>query len=201
MRESLCILRRVPRLWNETIDAHRRSVRDAALDATAELVTERGVASVTMSEIATRTGVGRATLYKYFPDVDSILVAWHERQVERHLALLTAAGERAGSPMDRIEIVLSAFARIAYESHGADPAAVLHRQPHVSHAQEHLTGFLADLLAEAAVSGDLRDDVAPRELATYCLHALGAAGSCTSQAAVRRLVDVTLAGLRRSARS
>jgi AcrR family transcriptional regulator len=191
----------VPRLWSETIDAHRRTVRDAALDATAELVAERGVASVTMSEIAARTGIGRATLYKYFPDVESILVAWHERQVERHLALLTAADERAGSPMDRIEAVLSAFARIAYQSHGADPAAVLHGQPHVSRAQEHLTEFLAELLAEGAGNGELRDDVAPRELAAYCLHALGAAGGCTSQAAVRRLVDVTLAGLRRPARS
>jgi len=189
----------VPRLWSETIDAHRRSVRGAALDATAELVAERGVPSVTMSEIASRTGIGRATLYKYFPDVESILVAWHERQVERHLALLTTAGERPGDPMDRIAAVLSAFAGIAYESHGADPAAVLHGQPHVSQAQEHLTGFLAELLAEGARSGDVRDDVAPRELAAYCLHALGAAGGCTSHAAVRRLVDVTLAGLRRPA--
>jgi AcrR family transcriptional regulator len=187
----------MPRLWSETIDAHRRTVRDAALDATAELVTERGVASVTMSEIAARTGIGRATLYKYFPDVESILLAWHERQVERHLALLTAADVRAGSPMDRIEAVLSAFAGIAHQSHGADPAAALHGQPHVSHAQEHLTAFLAGLLAEGAASGELRDDVAPRELAAYCLHALGAAGGCTSRAAVRRLVDVTLAGLRR----
>jgi AcrR family transcriptional regulator len=186
----------VPRLWSETIDEHRRSVRDAALDVTADLVGERGVASVTMSEIAARTGIGRATLYKYFPDVEAILLAWHERQVGRHLALLTAAGDRSGGPMDRIEAVLSAFARIAYESHGADPAAVLHRQPHVSHAQTHLTTFLAELLAEGARSGALRDDVAPRELAAYCLHALGAAGGCTSQAAVRRLVDVTLAGLR-----
>ena len=40
------------------------------------------------------------------------------------------------------------------------------------------------------------DDVAPDELAHYCLHALGAAGSLLSEDAVHRLADVTLAGMR-----
>ena len=59
-------------------------------------------------------------------------------------------------------------------------------------------GFLyrADLLTEAEETGDLRDDVPPDELAAYCLHALSAARSLPSKAAVRRLVTVTLAGLR-----
>ena len=35
----------MPRLWNETIEAHRRDVRQAILDTTAELVTERGLRS------------------------------------------------------------------------------------------------------------------------------------------------------------
>jgi hypothetical protein len=47
-----------------------------------------------------------------------------------------------------------------------------------------------------AADGDLRDDVAPDELASYCLHALTAASSLPSKAAVRRLVNVILAGLR-----
>lgn len=57
------------------------------------------------------------------------------------------------------------------------------------------------LLTEGAATGDLRDDVAPDELASYCLHALTAAGTLPSEAAVRRLVKVTLAGLRRDAGS
>lgn len=48
---------------------------------------------------------------------------------------------------------------------------------------------------EGAASGELRDDVAADELASYCLHALAAASSLRSKAAVRRLVAVALAGL------
>src|SRR5690606_24978374 len=39
----------VPKLWKDTIEEHRRSVRDATLDTTAALVAEHGLASVTMS--------------------------------------------------------------------------------------------------------------------------------------------------------
>jgi hypothetical protein len=44
--------------------------------------------------------------------------------------------------------------------------------------------------------GDVRDDIPPDELASYCINALAAARSLSSKAAVRRLVMVTLAGLR-----
>jgi hypothetical protein len=56
--------------------------------------------------------------------------------------------------------------------------------------------LVRDVLTEAAETGDVRDDVAPDELASYCLHALEAASSMLSKAAVRRLVAVTLAGLK-----
>jgi hypothetical protein len=75
-------------------------------------------------------------------------------------------------------------------------AAVLHRSKQVTRADQQLRDMIRDLLTEAAETGDLRDDVAPDELASYCLHALTAASSLPSKAAVRRLVTVTLAGLR-----
>jgi len=178
----------VPKLWDDTIDAHRHAVREATLDATAALVTERGLTGVTMSEIARRTGLGRATLYKYFPDVETILVAWHERQVGNHLQQLVGIRDRTG----RLEDVLEAYALICHAHPTAEPAASLHRAEHVARARQHLVDFLADLLTEA----DVRDDVPPKELAAYCVHALAAAGAVPSKAAVRRLVAVTLAGLR-----
>ena len=190
---------RVPRLWTDTIDAHRREVRDAILDTTAALVMQQGLRSVTMSQIAEETGIGRATLYKYFPGVDAILLAWHERQVTGHLEYLAEVGNRGGGAAERLGAVLEAYALISHEHDGTELAALLHRGEHIARAQQRLRDFIRDLLAEGAEKGDLRDDVAPDELASYCLHALGAAGSLPSKAAVRRLVGVTLAGLRRSA--
>jgi AcrR family transcriptional regulator len=191
----------VPRLWDDTIQAHRAAVRDAILDTTAALVATNGLLSVTMSQIAEATGIGRATLYKYFPDVEAILVAWHERQIAAHLQQLAELRDQAGDPGQRLQAVLEAYALISHErfSHqhpGPEVAALLHRGPHLTRAQQQVHDLITDLLTEAAASGRVRADVAPDELASYCLHALGAAGGLPSKAAVRRLVTVTLAGLR-----
>jgi AcrR family transcriptional regulator len=186
----------VPKLWSETIEAHRRAVRDATLDTAATLAAERGLASVTMSQIAEETGIGRATLYKYFPDVEAILVAWHERQIARHLQQLAEIRDQADGPRGRLEAVLEAYALIQHQHHGTELSALLHRGEHIAQAQQQLSDFIRDLLADGAKAGDLRDDVPPRELASYCIHALAGAGSLPSKAAVRRLVAVTMAGLR-----
>jgi AcrR family transcriptional regulator len=188
----------VPKLWNETIETHRRAVHEAILDATWALVSEHGLGSVTMTRIAERTGIGRATLYGYFPDVPAILLAWHDRHVTGHLAHLTRLREQDGDAGQRLESVLEAYALIAYQRghHSLELASLLHRGEYIAGAQQQLVGLIRDLLAEVGQAGGLRDDVAPGELASYCLHALNAAGSLPSEAAVRRLVTVTLAGLR-----
>jgi AcrR family transcriptional regulator len=154
-----------------------------------------------MSQIAEKTGIGRATLYKYFPDVEAILLAWHERQITAHLEYLVEVRDQAGGTGERLEAVLEAYALISHErySHehpGPELAALLHRGVHVTGAQQQVHDMIKNLLTEAAETGDVRGDIAPEELASYCLHALAAASSLPSKAAVRRLVTVTLAGLR-----
>ncbi|QNE19789.1 TetR/AcrR family transcriptional regulator [Kribbella qitaiheensis] len=185
----------MPKLWNVTIEAHRNAVRDATLTATAALVAEHGPAAVTMSQIAKETGIGRATLYKYFPDVETILTAWHERQVQSHLDQLAAIRDRADSPAERLEAVLAAYAVLSHQHPGSDLATSLHRADHVSQARQHLHTFIRDLLSDAAAAGDVRTDVPPGELAIYCLHALTAAGALPTKAAIHRLVAVTLTAL------
>jgi AcrR family transcriptional regulator len=189
----------VPKLWTDTIEAHRREVHDAILDTTVALVAEHGLLSVTMSQIAQETGIGRATLYKYFPSVEAILLAWHEQQIAGHLNYLAEVRDQAGDAGERLEAVLEAYALISYESHGhndTELAAFLHRDEQVPRAQHKLRDMIRALLTEGAETGHLRNDVAPDELASYCLYALAAASTLPSKAAVRRLVTVILAGLR-----
>ena len=189
----------VPKLWNETIESHRRDVRTAVLDTTAALVAEHGLLSVTMSRIAGETGIGRATLYKYFPDVESILHAWHERQIAGHLEHLAEVRDQAGSASQRVDAVLTAYALTARDSgrhHDTEVAAAIHRSERMMKADQALRHLIRDVLSDAIAAGDIRDDVDPEELVSYSLHALEAAGSLRSKAAVHRLVDLTLAGMR-----
>ncbi|WP_202820643.1 SbtR family transcriptional regulator [Variovorax sp. JS1663] len=124
-------------------------------------------------------------MYKYFSTVEAILMAWHERQVTRHLEHFAEVRAQPGG----------AYALISYQHHGTELAALLHRGEHVARAHHQLSGSIRNLLTEAAETGDVRDDVAPGELEATVLHALAAVSALPSKAAVRRLVAVTLAGL------
>lgn len=188
----------MPKLWSDTIEAHKQTVRDAALDAAASLVMRRGLHPVTMSEVAEATGIGRATLYKYFPDMRALLFAWHERQINRHLAALASIAEGGGPPMERLARVLGAYAEMAHRQHDGELASLLHSGGHAAHARGHLAAFLSELIAEAARAGTVRTDVPPQELATFCLAAMAGAHGTHSRDAMNRLVALTTDALRRS---
>ena len=188
----------MPKVWRETIEKHRQAVREATIDTAAALVAEHGLRSVTMSRIAEETGIGRATLYKYFSDVESILHEWHERQISEHLDQLAAIRDRAPAN-EGLGAVLEAYALITHRSrkhHDTELAALMHRQGHVARAEQQLRRLIRELVADAQQRGDVRGDLEADELMTYCLHALTAASRMPSKAAVLRLVDVTLDGLR-----
>lgn len=190
----------MPKLWTDTIEAHRQAVRDAALEAAAALAAERGLRGVTMAEIAVRAGIGRATLYKYFSDVEAILAAWHERQITSHLQQLREVSDGPGRAPERLAALLEAYASRVAGAPGRHDAALyafLHRDSHrMAQAHLRLHDLVCKLIGDGAKAGDFRGDVAPAELATYCLHAIAAAGALNSTPATGRLVAVIVAGLR-----
>jgi AcrR family transcriptional regulator len=183
----------VPRLWTDTVADHRAAVRSATLDATGELLHTHGPYGLTMSAIAQRTGIGRATLYKYFSDVESILVAWHEREIGTHLAQLIALADAPGSPVQRLTSVLDAYAAIERRHHDHPLAATLHGGPHHLEGRRRLRSLLAGLIDAAARAGVVRDDVPVEDLAAFCINALGAAG----EARGADIAGLTLDALRR----
>lgn len=95
--------------------------------------------------------------------------------------------------------MLAAYAAIANETqghHGTGYAAFLHRDQNVEGARRRLHELIRDLIAEGVAAGELRNDTATDELATHCLHAIAAASALPSNAAVTRIVAVTVDGLR-----
>jgi AcrR family transcriptional regulator len=189
----------VPRLWNQTIESHRREVHDAILETTVALVAEHGMRSVTMSQVAEETGIGRATLYKYFPGVEAILHAWHEREIAGHLDYLAEVRDQAPDARGRLEAVLEAYALISHDSprhHDTELVALMHRGGEVARAEQKLRRMIRHLMTEEQKIGNVRSDITPDELVNYCLHALVAASRLPSKAGVRRLLAVTLDGLR-----
>ena len=192
----------MPKLWDETIEAHRRQVRDAILDATARLASEHGPLNVTMSQVADEAGIGRATLYKYFSSIEEILRTWHDHQIRHHLELLADLADRDEPAMARLEAVLTTYAQIQHQrtTHGAQPqghelSAMLHRETDLAPAEKHLHALVQGLIEAAAKEGQVRSDITPSELTAFCLGALSVASTVPSKAATHRLVVLILDGL------
>jgi AcrR family transcriptional regulator len=186
-------------LWSDTVEAHRRDVRQAVMDTTWRLVTDHGLLAVTMSRIAEEVGVGRATLYKYFPDVEAILFAHHHQHVVHHLTQLRAVRDQADDPVEGLRAVLTGYAQICRhrQQHGTDELMrLLHRGTDADLSHQQLDDLIAELIASASADSDaVNAGVAPGELASYCRHALEAASTLTTDQAVDRLVAMVLRGL------
>ena len=188
----------MPKLWDETVESHRRVVRETVEYAAWSLVTEHGLRAVTMAKVAAAAGLSRATIYKYFADVESILAAWHQRQVDMHVAQLTALSEVADEPGRVLRSVLGAYAEIVAQrgQHGPELGALLHRAGEHRNSEELVDELLRRVLTSAVDSGQVRADVGVNVLVSYCRHALGGAVELLSTEGVDCLVELTLAGLR-----
>ena len=185
----------MPRIWADTLDTHRRQVNDAILDATAELIAEHGPLSVAMSAIAERAGIGRATLYKYFPDIESILLAWHARDFAEHLHRLRALSEnddmtledlaefvraqRHHHPQRKRSYILGTLARTVASAEGVIEDTI----------EPEIIAVLTDLLTRLARRKEVRGDHDPAVLARWLLHAVHAPGDLDDQAVGQLLVD------------
>lgn len=188
----------MPRIWADTIDSHRRQVHDAILDATAELILEHGPMSVAMSAIAERTGIGRATLYKYFPDIESILIAWHARDFGDHLAHLATLAESPSVTLDDVIAFVSAQ-RERHHQHGATDivGTIAHALAGDGAAmpdaiEREIIDALTALMRQLARRKEIRTDLQPEDLARWLFHTIHAPGDLNSNA-VAELLAASLA--------
>ncbi|MFR9159230.1 MAG: TetR/AcrR family transcriptional regulator [Ruthenibacterium lactatiformans] len=77
-----------------------------------QLFVEKGIERVSFSAVADSCGIARATLYKYFPDKESLLWAIH-RQALRTFgnALLARAEARPLTALERFSVYFEELAR------------------------------------------------------------------------------------------
>jgi AcrR family transcriptional regulator len=98
---------------------HHGNLRRALLDATMELVRERGIDGFTLREVARRAGVSHAAPYHHFPDRAALVSALAEESFDLLArAFREAAASTEGTYLDRIRAIGRAYVRFAFD----DPA-------------------------------------------------------------------------------
>lgn len=178
-------------------DAQRSE--DAVLEAAKAVFATSGV-DAPVREIATRAGVGIATLYRRFPKRSDLVAAVFRREVD---ACAAAADVLAATrePVAALAEWLLDYTRFLVTKQGL--AAALHSgDPAFASLPDYFRSrfepALAMLLAAAAAAGEIRDDVAAYDL----LRAIGNLSVASGEdggAHTKRMVMLLLDGLRHDA--
>ena len=183
----------LPALWKNTIDGHRAAVRTAVLDAIGALMHEGGPERVTMVAIAKRAGIGRAALYRYFPDAKQALEAWHDDLVGRHIEALERLGALAPDAESALHAVLQGYAKNLARGARHGGGAALHATEAATAARARLIATIAKIIQQGKEEGVVRRDIPSKDLAQFAVATLSSAARITGRQ--DWLVEATLAGL------
>ena len=174
---------------------HRSRQAEAIAAAALGLLLGKGASALSMAAIADAAGVSRQTLYRYYGDVDAVLVGIAELVAGGDADLEAALGGFE-DPVARLEWMLDAVVgagahgdHTSVELRGALPPAA--RDLLAAH-EGRVRDLLAGVLAEGIAAGVFSADLVPTEDAAMLLGLAAAAEPGTSQRVitlVHRIVD------------
>lgn len=136
---------------------------DRILDALQELLENQKMQSISVSEIAQTAGIGKGSIYYYFPSKDAILEALVERNYEKPLRTAKALAYQTDiSPFTRMAMIFQACRNSSSEfvksedsaGSGVQEKALLH-QKYVNHIITELKPVLAEIIRQGIAAGDI----------------------------------------------
>ena len=176
-------------------DAERN--RERILEVAREVFTHDGAAA-SLDDIARKSGIGNATLYRHFATRDALIEAVYRSEVER----LAAAEQRFAATMEPIE-ALRAWMLLLIE-HISRKQLILPAMDTVTGGSMRLlegsrplihTAFVA-AVKNAIASGDLRSDTDPIDFVRALVGVFHTTALPGWEPSARRLVDILIAGSR-----
>jgi AcrR family transcriptional regulator len=135
---------------------------DRILDAVQEILQEKSVRDLTIEEVARRAGVGKPTIYKWWPSKAALVLDLFEERMVCSLAVPDAAtAEEAirGQVTELIRLLNGFFGKVAREliAEGQSDPEVLreYRDRYISKRR----GFSLSVIERAKAAGEIRSDV------------------------------------------
>jgi AcrR family transcriptional regulator len=177
------------------VDAVRN--HEKILKAAEEIFATEGV-TVPIDLVAERAGVGIGTLYRHFPTKEALYEAIVMTRLTELLALADVYDQNPDAGV-ALYSFLREFAALASEKRDLMEAlsqAGIDVKAQFSSQFEELMAKLDALRARAVISGEVRSNVATKDilnLVVGCCHAAGQSGS--DDADLERLVNIVLAGI------
>jgi AcrR family transcriptional regulator len=178
--------------------ADARRNYDLLLGAAASAFAERGADDVSLEEIARRAGVGIGTLYRHFPNRQSLLEAVYKDQVDG-LEVLAGKLQAAESPGDALADWVRAFVTFAKAKRSLSSALVAtigKNSEFMTACSLQLRDCTKSILSRAQDAGEARADVQYTDIFRLTHGLITAMDSPSDSEQADRLVALVVDGLR-----
>ena len=185
----------VPHARKPRVDATRN--RERILEVAKEAFTRNGAAA-SLDDIARRSGIGNATLYRHFPTRDALIEAVYRNEVEK----LAEAEERFAATMPPLE-ALRAWMLLLID-HVDGKMLIIPAMDTVAGGSMRLiegsrslihTAFITSV-KRAIANGDLSADTDPNDFVRALVGVFHTTAVPGWEQSARRLVDILIAGSR-----
>ena len=177
------------------VDAERN--RERILEVAKEVFAREG-ATASLDDIARRSGVGNATLYRHFPTRDHLIEAVYRHEVEK----LAAAEQRFAATMPPLEALRAWM--LLFIDHVSEKKLIIPAMDTVAGGSVRLLEGSRSLIHTAFVtsvkraigSGDLRSDTDPNDFVRALVGIFHTTALPGWEPSARRLVNILIAGSR-----
>lgn len=176
---------------------------DRILDSLQSLLAKKDIQSISVSEIAQTAGIGKGSIYYYFPSKDAILESLIERNYEKPVQTAkTLASQTDISSFTRMAMIFHACrsSSAAFKTRNTAEAAssvqeesYLHHK-YMQHLISELKPALTEILCQAVANGELHFEY-PDALAEIVLIVLTAKLDNTLVPSTQEEIERTLRGL------
>jgi len=154
----------------------RQRTHERILEAAEALFLRNGIAETSMNDIVAESDLSKGALYNHFESKEALLLAIHERQVEKTLALLVASFPEGATPVEKLEIlgdvVFASSARFTREFVAVDTEFFVLASrtpsltPGLTRRYNGIHRFIKGIIEEGVESGVFREGVSADQVAT-----------------------------------
>ncbi|WP_330397553.1 TetR/AcrR family transcriptional regulator [Lachnoclostridium sp. An196] len=150
--------------------------QDQILDALQTLLGDKNIQNISVSEIAQTAGIGKGSIYYYFPSKDSIVDALVERNYEKPLETAkNLAKQTSISPFTRMAMIFQACRNSSTEFRAQDETKTSDakedafiRQKYMKHLISEMKPVLTEIIRQGIEQGEIHFDY-PAALAEIVL--------------------------------
>ncbi|MBB6634993.1 TetR/AcrR family transcriptional regulator [Cohnella thailandensis] len=170
------------RYENERL-AGKESRERAILEAAEQVFTNKGIEKATMQDVANEANVGIATVFRFFPKKDKLILAVATRKMEDVLSDFREIAEFNVPCLKKIELLFDKFSFLerhaqvkllenfdSYVAHLTEPLEDIESYNSVYQEISHVFASIAE---QGAKDGSIRPDVSAQDVLTTIINVFG----------------------------